>query len=59
MGASLLAMAVDQLASMLNLPTPSRASSLPQLLQDGSRVQCRNNLRNGISSLRTGDLMTM
>nr|POA11095.1 hypothetical protein C1892_28000 [Pseudomonas sp. MPBD7-1] len=29
MGASLLAMAVDQLASMLDVPTSSRASSLP------------------------------
>ncbi|MCG6578095.1 hypothetical protein EGM97_25820 [Pseudomonas sp. AF32] len=30
MGASLLAKAVVQLASMLNVPPPSRASSLPQ-----------------------------
>jgi hypothetical protein len=29
-GASLLAMTVRQMAAMLNVPTPSRAGSLPQ-----------------------------
>ncbi|PTT29193.1 hypothetical protein DBR18_13835 [Pseudomonas sp. HMWF021] len=40
MGASLLAKAVCQVASMLNVPTPSRASSLPQVFVFQRLIRC-------------------
>ncbi|TNF79470.1 hypothetical protein FGE05_25105 [Pseudomonas sp. ICMP22404] len=40
MGASLLAIAVDQLAAMLHVPTSSRAGSLPQGFGCALKTRC-------------------